>query len=134
MQHPLDTLGVGMKQDFSTVDITKHTPKTRIKSIVKESARPGKMCEMAPGYIHPDEHEAIANELGVSKEQLIEHFLREVKAYNSTLHKPKHHPNERHTGMKRTDAVAKMPYGPCIFLDKSKEENVCSLGKAMPFH
>ncbi|MFW6230922.1 MAG: hypothetical protein ACOC32_02765 [Nanoarchaeota archaeon] len=123
-----------MADDFSTLDITRLTPREKILEAVGESVRPGDMCESAPGYIHEGEVEAIAEKLGVSLDELKENFLRQVRAYNTTLHKPKHEANERRVGHKPTDPVHKMPHGKCVFLDKEAKGHKCMLGEAMPFH
>lgn len=123
-----------MKKEFSTVDITRLTPKEKILELVGESARPSEMCEQVPGYIHEDETKGIAAKLNVDVDELKEHFLREIRAYNTTLYKPKHETNEKHAGLKPTDIVEKRPHGKCIFHDKSKEGHTCMLGDAMPFH
>jgi hypothetical protein len=123
-----------MTEEFSTVDITRLTPKEKILEMVGESARPSEMCETMPGYIHEKETQAIADKLNVDVAELKEHFLREVRAYNTTLHKPKHETNERHAGLKPTDVVEKRPHGKCVFHDKSKEGHRCMLGDAMPLH
>ncbi len=124
-----------MKKDFSTVDITKLTPKHKILELVKESARPGDMCETLPGYIHEKEIDEIANQLGVSVKELKDNFLREVRAYNTVLHRPKHEAVERRLGFKPTDIIHQMPYGKCIFLDGAKPgEHKCMLGDSKPLH
>ncbi len=125
-----------MKKDFSTVDITKLTPKEKIFELVKEGARPGDMCETLPGYIHEKELEDISAQLGLTVKELKENFLREVRAYNTTLHRPKHEAVERRLGFKPTDTIHQLPYGKCIFLDKATKpgEHKCMLGGSKPLH
>ncbi len=124
-----------MAKEFSTVDITRLTSREKIMELVDEGARPGEMCETSPGYIHEGEVHEIAEKIGVSLEELKNNFLRQVKAYNSTLHKPKHETHEKRLGSVGTEPIQKMPYGKCIFLDKSRpEEHKCLLGEKMPLH
>lgn len=135
MKLPSSLLGVLMSEEFSTVDITRLTPKGKILELADGDARPGKMCEKSPGFIHQGEVEDIAEKLGLSLEELKENFLREIRAYNTTLHKPKHEPDEIRLGSKRTGAIHRAPHGKCIFLDKgSPGEHKCMLGEKMPLH
>ncbi len=121
-------------EHFSTIDITWLTPEEKIFQMVGESERPGKMCEETQGFIHEKELPEIAQHLGITEEELKKHFLREVYAYGKKLHKPKHEPKLRHADVTRTSTVHKMPYGQCVFLDKTSEGHKCLLEKVKPLH
>ena len=123
-----------MKEDFSTLDITRLTSVEKIKEMVRESARPSDMCETLPGFIHDDEVSQIAQKLGISLEQLKNNFLREVRAYNTKLHRPKHEAVESRFGSHPTSTIHKVPYGKCVFLDKNESGHKCMLDDAMPLH
>lgn len=124
-----------MGNEFPTIDITKMTPQEKVMEMVGETARPGKACELSSGFIKEDEVVEIANSLGISINEVKEAFLREVKAYNSKLYKPKHEPNNIRLGNPYTGTIHKAPHGKCVFLDKNHpNEHVCLLGEKMPLH
>ncbi len=124
-----------MKEGFPTVDITRLTHQEKVLAMVGQGARPGAPCESSPGYVKEEEAEAIAARLGVSLEKAKEAFLREVRAYNKKLYKPKHEPKEIRLGDRRTGARHIAPYGRCVFLDKEQpDKHACMLGESMPLH
>lgn len=123
-----------MKEEFSTIDITRLTPAEKLLAVVGKSARPGNMCELKPGFILNHELESIANHLSISKNQLTENMLQSFHAYGKKIHKPKHSPKIKKTGPKITDAFHEMPYGDCIFLDKDSGEHRCRIEDVKPLH
>ncbi len=124
-----------MEERFSTIDVTRLTSKEKVLELVGSGSRPGDMCKVLPGFIAEHELPKIAEKLGVSHDELRTNFLREVYAYNTRLHKPKHEANERRLGFKPTDTIHQMPYGKCVFLDGEKTgEHKCMLGDAQPLH
>lgn len=128
-------MGVLMSEDFPTIDITRMTPEERVLELTGESARPGKICEQSPGFIRKEEAEQIAMKLGISVSELEDAFLREIRAYNTKLYKPKHEAKEIRLGDRLTGAIHKAPHGKCVFLDKKHpDKHECMIEDTMPLH
>ncbi len=123
-----------MGKDFPTLDITRMTSREQILSVASNKARPGKVCEVSPGYVKEDEAKEMAAKLGISLQELKDAFLREVRAYNTRLYKPKHEPKKIRLGDSLTGAIHNAPHGSCVFLDKNQEGHACMLGEKMPLH
>lgn len=123
-----------MKDEFTTIDVTRLTPKEKILEMVGQSARPGKICNNSPGFIHEGELEDIATEMDISIGRLKETLLRPVQMYGKTLHKPKHEVNMRRVGDKLIGTEYEMPYGPCVFLDSNSDGHKCRIENAKPLH
>ncbi len=93
---------------MNKITITKSTPLSKILRLGRECSRCGKCCTHGTGFLVEKDIPAIAEFLGITKEELIKNCLEPVTKFNTTLYRP--------LSVKKKNKA----YGTCIFFNSEQ--------------
>lgn len=106
-----------MKDELSSVLITKRTPKAYVERLASDCKRCGHCCSYDSGIFLDQDIKKAADLLRMPEPEFRKQFMEHKEIFNKKVHKA------------RLRREGKM-YGPCIFL----EENRCVIQDAKPLH
>ncbi|MFO8016547.1 MAG: YkgJ family cysteine cluster protein [Candidatus Woesearchaeota archaeon] len=105
------------------ITITKDTPLSEILELGSVCRRCGHCCSHGSGFLVRQDHEKIADFLGINVKELKERYLEEDEKFNTRLWRPK---------LKKKEDKDHLPYGECIFLEKKEGRASCRIDEVKP--
>lgn len=107
-----------MKDDLSSIMITKLTPQHYIEKLAQDCTMCGHCCSYDSGIFLDEDLPRIAGHLKMPKDRFIEQFLVKKEIFNRKVHKAR---------LKKDEG----PFGACIFYD---DKDGCMIHDVKPLH